>query len=346
MKSVKNRQLTRLAILSLSIFCMVLFTHQVFAAKYNWKFISGIPGSMENKYAENFVALMSKKTNGNVNISLYLEGELGTGKQVAELLQMGAVQFSQIDPGHYSTTIKELEIFNLFFLFPGDKGKMKKVMLNREAKWFQILEDSFNKQGLKIMNLLPLGWNVWTSKRPLRSIEDFKGFKMRVMPSPLLVKTYEMLGASPAALPFGEVYSALQLNVVEGQDNPLFIADIIKFYEVQDYITFPYHLNGIMGVAMNQAWFSTLPDNMQNMIIEVEKECYNQLFIDKINEEDNAKARILKAKPSMNFVKLTAKEIEPIKNAVLPARDIFVKMAGKSGKEMLASLIEEVEKVN
>ena len=107
---------------------------------------------------------------------------------------------------------------------------------------------------------------ITSSTHPINSPEDLKGFKIRVPVSPLWTSMFKALGASPASINFSEVYSALQTKIVEGQENPLSLIELNRFYEVQRYVSMTNHMwDGFWTLVNGPAWMS-LPKNLQEIV--------------------------------------------------------------------------------
>jgi tripartite ATP-independent transporter DctP family solute receptor len=105
--------------------------------------------------------------------------------------------------------------------------------------------------------------NITTSTRPINSVEDLKGMKMRVPPSPVWVSLFTALGASPTSITINELYSALQTKIVDGQENPLTVIDAGKYYEVQKYCSITEHMwDGLWIIANGKRNKSLAPDDM------------------------------------------------------------------------------------
>jgi tripartite ATP-independent transporter DctP family solute receptor len=107
---------------------------------------------------------------------------------------------------------------------------------------------------------------VTSSTHPIATPEDLKGFKIRVPVSPLWTSMFKALGASPTSININEVYSALQTKIVEGQENPLSLIDLFKFYEVQKYVSYTNHMwDGFWTLANARAW-AGLPKDVQEIV--------------------------------------------------------------------------------
>jgi tripartite ATP-independent transporter DctP family solute receptor len=107
---------------------------------------------------------------------------------------------------------------------------------------------------------------VTSSTHPINTPEDFKGFRIRVPPSPLWASMFKGFGASPASINFSELYSALKIKIVDGQENPLSLIELNRFYEVQKYVSLTNHMwDGFWTLANGRAWVA-LPSVLQDIV--------------------------------------------------------------------------------
>ena len=107
---------------------------------------------------------------------------------------------------------------------------------------------------------------VTSSTHPINTPDDLKGFKIRVPVSPLWTSMFKALGASPTSININEVYSALQTKIVEGQENPLSLINLFKFYEVQSYVSLTNHMwDGFWTLVNAKAW-ADLPKELQEIV--------------------------------------------------------------------------------
>jgi TRAP-type C4-dicarboxylate transport system substrate-binding protein len=107
--------------------------------------------------------------------------------------------------------------------------------------------------------------NITTKSKPIEKPEDLKGFKIRLPVAPYLIALFQHLGASPTPINFGEVYSALQTGVVDGQENPLVLIDTAKLYEVQKYCSLTRHVWAGIHVSFGNAAWQRLPSDLQQL---------------------------------------------------------------------------------
>ena len=165
---------------------------------------------------------------------------------------------------------------------------------------------------------------------------------MRVMVSPILLKAYEDLGASPTPLPFGEVYGALQLKQVDGQVNPAATIEEMKFYEVTDYLIWAGEQQHITSVLSGTDWYDTQSPSRKKLIKETLAELDSFIFkvVTRFNEEKLAK--IKQAKPEINLIHLTASEREAFQKRSIATRSAYTDITGDRGEALLASLLKEL----
>ena len=201
-----------------------------------WKFaIEEIQGSVQDAYASKFKEIIEQKTNGDITVAVYPYGTLGTSGELTELAITGIIQFANASPGHLGTLVPEILVFSIPYLL-SQNDEVNKKILTESQTIYEDLAGDLEKKGLQLLTMYPEGEQVWTTNKPIRKPEDFKGFKMRVMVSPMLIEAYRAYGADPTPLPYSEVYGALQLKMIDGQVNPIFAIEEMKFYEVTDYM--------------------------------------------------------------------------------------------------------------
>lgn len=312
------------------------------SALTNWRFaIEEVQGSVQDTYARRFKELIEQKSDGAIAVTVYPYGSLGTSDQVTELLHMGAIQFAMASPGHLGKLIPEIQLLLLHFVF-SDHNEVNKRVLGGSVALRDRFDTLYREKGLHLLALYPEGWQVWTTNKLIRRPADFTGFKMRVMTSPILVEAYKAYGANPTPLPYGEVYSALQLRMIDGQVNPIFAIEEMSFYEVTDYLIFARHAQFITSVVTNPRFFAALSPETQDMVRDTIGELHEYIFA--VQEEFNARRleEIKEKKPHLSLVYLTAEERERFKAASLPVRQKYIDMVGHTGTELLAILLSEV----
>ena len=310
-----------------------------------WKFaIEEIPGSIMDAYAQEFKKRIEDKTKGDVTIKVYPLGTLGTPTELVELVADGVVQFANVSVGNLGTIVPESQIFLMTYTLPSDSAVISDLLTSSQMIYGELGKD-FEAKGLKLHTMYSEGPQVWTTNREIRTPGDFDNFKMRVMVSPILLKAYEDLGASPTPLPFGEVYGALQLKQVDGQINPVPAIEEMKFYEVTDYMIWAGEQELVTSVMSGTDWYDSLPAERQQLIGETTAEMQNfvQGVVTEFNEDKLAKIKA--AKPDIKMIELTEEERSAFRERSKASHSAYIDITGKRGQVLLDALLAEVEAV-
>ncbi|PIE72054.1 MAG: C4-dicarboxylate ABC transporter [Deltaproteobacteria bacterium] len=329
------------SILALAIF--LIFTGQALAGSYQWKLAhEELPGGFMDSVANEFARLLDKKSNGKIQLHVYPSGTLGTSEDMVELVQHGAVEFNFADAGHLGTQIPQVQVMLLQYLFPQNMDVVMKVL--RDGSFMDKLTPKFQEKNLEPLANYTEGWQVWTTNRLIKQPADFKDFKMRTMSSKLLVESYAKYGANPTPVPFSEVYSSLQLKMVDGQENPVFAIYDMKFYEVQDYLIFGYTAPFCLTLVTNSAIFKGLPADIQAIVRAAAKE--SVAFGFKWQEDFNKSRldKMLKAKKDLKVVYLTPEEMGKFQALAKQTYDTYVAIGGDGAKEILNALQADITK--
>jgi len=233
-----------------------------------WRFaIEESKGSVQHQYAMRFKELIEERTAGDVEVVVYPYGTLGTSTQITEQLSLGVVQFAMASPGSLGKFIPELQVFLLHFVLPQRPEDVQNVLADPQLIAF--LDPLYAEKGLSLLSMYSEGQMAWTLKEEVRQPDDFSGLKMRVMTSPILLAAYGAYGASPTPMPYSEVYSGLQLNMIDGQVNPVFAIERQKFHEVTDWLIFPGHSSFVTTAAGNRKFLATLSDARRQLVTDV-----------------------------------------------------------------------------
>jgi tripartite ATP-independent transporter DctP family solute receptor len=307
-----------------------------------WKFaIEEIPGSIMDSYAQEFKKRIETATNGDVTVTVYPMGSLGTPTETVEQAADGIIHFSNVSIGNLGTIVPESQMFLLPYVLPTDPEKTSKILSSSNVIYNDLSKD-FDRKGLKVHTMYSEGSQVWTTNKEIRNPEDFKNFKMRVMVSPILIKAYESMGASPTPLSFGEVYGALQLKAIDGQVNPAATIEEMKFYEVTDYLIWAGEQELVTTIVSGSDWYETLSPDRQKLI----KDTMDGMtgFISEVVERFNTEKLevIKKAKPGINLITLTEAERDVFRKRSKSTHSAFSEIAGERGQELLNGLLKEI----
>lgn len=221
--------------------------------------------------AEKFKELVEEKSEGKIKVELYPNLQLGAIREQTEQVQLGTIHMTQtLLSTVTSFNAETLQVFEYPFLWPNNEDKIWEV-LSGEAGTKAL--DHLEAVKFKGFGFWAGGFKSMTSKGdPILTPSDLSGKNMRVIPSEILIKTYETYGANPVPIEFAELYNALQQGVVDAQENPLETISSNKLYEVQDHLSITEHGYQFYMIVANLDWFNGLSPEFQQIIMESEEE--------------------------------------------------------------------------
>ena len=277
---------------------------------------------------------LQQATAGRLSVQMYGSMQLGGEKEAIEQAQVGAIQFARVSVGALGPVIDDLNVFNLPFLFR-NTAHMQKVIDGRIGD--ELLE---KVTGNPRAGLVGICWmdagarSVYDTRRAIKSIDDLKGLKVRVMGNPMFVDMMNALGGNGVAMGYDQVFSALQTGVVDGAENnpPSFVFD--NHYQVAKYYTLTEHLIVPEILVFSRATWDSLSKDDQALIKKLGREAQldeRQLWK---RVEDEAMAKMKAAGIEVD----TVADKTPFEAAVKPVWD---KYGAKYGE-----LIQRIQAVN
>lgn len=305
-----------------------------------WKFaLEETKGGVQWQYATKFKELV-EEAHDNVEVKIYPYGTLGTSQDVTQQVQTDTLQFAFASAGHIGSTIPEAQVFSLHFLFSQDNEVNKDIFTSNETVYTE-LGEAYNEKGLELLSVVPEGYMVWSANKKITQPSDFEGVKFRVMPSDLLLSTYELYGASPQGLAYSEVYGGLERGQIDAQVQPMFAHRDMSFYEVQDYLIEARHAQFVSTVISSPDFVDNLPQPMQASLDEIVDELGPYIFEEQ--KQLNAEAaEEIKSKSDTTFVRLTDEQVDEFRETVQPIYDQYIEMAGPRGEKVLNAIQDAV----
>src|SRR5580700_6947880 len=221
---------------------------------------------------ENMGKKLEQATGGRLSIQMYAAMQLGGEKEMIEQAQVGAIQLVRVSVGTLGPVVDDLNVLNLPFLFR-DTAHMNKVVDGPIGQ--QLLEKVSNNAAAKLVGLCWMdagARSFYDTKRPIKSIADLKGLKIRVIGNPMFVDMANALGANGVAMGYDQVFSALQTGVIDGAENnpPSFVFD--NHYQVAKYYTFTEHLIVPEILVMSRKAWDALSKDDQALVKKFARE--------------------------------------------------------------------------
>jgi tripartite ATP-independent transporter DctP family solute receptor len=206
-----------------------------------------------------FKNLVETGTNGEIKVQVFPNGQLGKDAEVIQQVRDGIVESTISSAGGMASHYKLVGVFDMPFAYP-NIGVATEVMDKNSTFGQKFSADLEAKTGLKVLGLLDSGgfFAISNSKKPIKTVEDMKGLRIRTMTLPTHEGTVSSLGGQPTPLPWAEVYTALQTGVADGQMNPIPIIAFAKFDEVQKYLSITNHVITPYIWTMNKGFYDGL----------------------------------------------------------------------------------------
>jgi tripartite ATP-independent transporter DctP family solute receptor len=289
---------------------------------------TGAPNHHYNLTCEKFAEAVKAKSNGEIDIKIFPSDQLGNQRQLVEGAQLGTVDMVLTSDSQLSSFIESYGVLNLPFLFR-DIDHVAKAMDGPVGEYFSA---EAAKKGIVILGYWENGFrHVSNSRRPIEKLEDLKGLKLRTPNSQVTLESFRALGALPTPMSFGEIYSALQLGTVDGQENP--IAHILtqKWYEVQKFFSLTSHQHNVEPLCMSKLIFDGLKPEYQKILLE-EGKAHSAVSRAMVMDDENGQLEELKTKIAVNVVP----DLKPFQDACKPVYDDARKKYGAIVDQILA----------
>ncbi len=235
------------------------------AAEFNWKFATNIPPTHpSNAQAQAAIDRIREQSGGRLNITLFPNNQLGGDTDMFSQLRSGAIHLFPISGLIVQTLVPEAGANGIGWAFKD----YDTVWAAMDGEFGAAIRSKIDAAGVHAFEKIwDNGFRQITSSRgPIRSPEDLRGFKIRIPVMPILTSLFESMGAGPSSINIKEAYSALQTKLVDGEENPLALIDSWKFYEVQKYCSLTSHVWDGLWVLANGRAFNRLPPDLQDIV--------------------------------------------------------------------------------
>jgi tripartite ATP-independent transporter DctP family solute receptor len=285
-------------------------------------------GQAAVKYAE----IMDRLSGGKLRIKVYPATQLGSETQMIAAVRGGVQEIAIVASAPVATIIKEYQLFDLPFLFTNEKevdtvldGKLGQRLLdladNKEMIGLCYWENGFRQ--------------VTNSKRPIATLDDMAGLKLRVMQNPVYIDSFKALGANAIPMPFTELYSAMETKAIDAEENPISIIYASKFFEVQKYLSLTNHAYAPYVVLVSKAFWDKLDDKERGQLREG---CYEgRSYQRELNRRMTAELIETLKKGGMIVTSISPAETNKMKEKLKPIVERYTQEIG-------ASIVEQAQK--
>lgn len=227
-------------------------------------------GSAQWELGTKFKSLFEAKTGGKHKIDLFANGQLGSEETTVNSASMGTLDFSILAVNNITPFSPTVGILTLPYVIQS-AAEAKTLVTGEVGK--ELTENTIRDAGVRIVGWTFTGFRVLTnSKKPVRTLADLKGLKIRVPKNEIMIASYQAWGINPTPMAWSETFTALQQRVVDGQDNPYLTVSSMKFNEVQKYVTNIRYVFSLEPIIVGEGMFKKQPADVQAAILEAGKE--------------------------------------------------------------------------
>lgn len=239
------------------------------------------------EFGKKFKSIVEKRTNGKITIELFPNCSLGDESEMLQNTRRGTLDMTVVGIGNAVPLVPGLGAYTLPYLLDTEEAVVKATT--------GPLFDYFNELSVKTGGLRILGHcytnfrHLTNSQKPVTSLADVKGIKIRVPNNKIFVATYQAWGANPVPMAWAETFTALQQGVIDGQDNPYVVNHTMKFEEVQKYLTELHYQYSLQPLFIGERTWKKLDPSLREILSEAGMEA--QMHVLKWENEQSGLAR-------------------------------------------------------
>ena len=283
--------------------------------------------------AEKFAEIVAAKSGGKLKVNVFAGGTLGGDAPNVSALQGGTIEMVLLNSGILASQVKSFEAYDLPFMF-ANPAEADAVV---DGPFGQKMHASLTEKGIVGLAYFELGFrNITNSKRPINTVEDIAGLKLRVIPNAINVDWVKALGANPTPLAFPEVYAALEQKAIDGQENPLNVILANKFAEVQKFLAITNHQYNPQSLIFSKKVWDTLGAPEKKILQDAAVEA--AVFQRKTSREASTGTLDALKKAGMQVTEFSAAEQAKLREKLKPVIDKHGAALGDTVKEMTAEI--------
>ena len=223
-------------------------------------------GSAQWEMATKFKSSFETKTAGKHKVDLFPNGQLGSEETTINSASMGTLDFSVLAVNTITPFSPSVGVLTLPYVIQSAE-EAKKLVTGDVGK--ELTANTVRDAGVRIVGWTFTGFRVLTnSKKPVKTLADLKGLKIRVPKNEIMIASYQAWGINPTPMAWSETFTALQQGVVDGQDNPYITVHAMKFSEVQKYITNIRYVFSLEPIIVGEGVFKKQPADVQKAILD------------------------------------------------------------------------------
>lgn len=234
--------------------------------RYAWPLATASPDDTVTQiFAERFAEEVDRLSDGKMKIQVYPNSTLGGDRDLLESCADGDIPFVVQNTAPQVSFMPDLAVFDLPCVFDTLDECREKI---DDPEFYQAISQVYTDGGYHLLGFADQGFRVMSTNKPINSIDDFKGQKIRTMENSYHLDFWKALGANPAPMSFSEVYIGLQQHTIDAQENPYEVIVSNKLYEQQDYVVETNHLPHLISLIVNDDFFQDFSKEEQDIMTQ------------------------------------------------------------------------------
>jgi tripartite ATP-independent transporter DctP family solute receptor len=210
-----------------------------------------------------FKRLVEQKSKGRIAVQVFNNSELGSEREMAEMVHNGALEMVLSGLPGTGSYVPEIEVMEAFYMYRNVEDLARIAAAIRPD-----LQEFMLPKGFYLVGMMYQGPRITLSTKPLKTIEDFKGLRLRVPQTPLFVALARAWGATPTAISLTEVYTSLESGVIAAMEATAETIVTSNFHEKAKYLLMTRHNFYPQPMVVNRKWFEALPKDLQQAILD------------------------------------------------------------------------------
>ncbi|GAW91947.1 TRAP transporter substrate-binding protein [Calderihabitans maritimus] len=264
---------------------------------------------------DKFKAVVEEKTGGKIKVEIYPNNQLGNEQEFIEGVQLGNIEMAMTG-NMWENTVPQFRIMQLPYMFVNYEHANAVLNGPIGERIYKYLEPL----NVKVLASFPNGFRVVSNnKRPITSIEDCKGIKLRVFQGETIIKEMKALGFDTVVMNFSEIFTALQQGVVDGQDNPLATSYYAGFYDVQKYVAITNHMYSPGYIVINMDVWNSLTED-EKALVEEAAQNTAEAILNAVRDQEEEIIKDITEKG----VEVTYPDLKPFIERVKPIVDEYI----------------------
>ena len=232
--------------------------------RYSWPLATASPeDTVTQIFAEKFAEEVSALSDGRMKIQVYANSTLGGDRDLLETCADGDIPFIVQNTAPQVSFMNDLAVFDLPCVF--DTLEDCRATID-DPEFYRLISDVYTDGGYHLLGMADQGFRVMSTNKPVESLTDFKGQKIRTMENSYHLAFWKALGANPTPMTFSEVYIGLQQHTIDAQENPYEVIVSNRLYEQQGYIVETNHLPHLLSLIVNDSFFAGLSEKDQAIL--------------------------------------------------------------------------------